>query len=44
MGREFADSDLFSETGFSKSSQYVMAGDSVCVPVLEQIFKVLFNK
>ena len=44
MGFEFADSDLLTEKGFSKSSQYVMAGDSVCVPVLEQIFKVLFNK
>lgn len=43
MGFEFADSDLLTENGFSKSSQYVMAGDSVCVPVLEQIFKVLLN-
>lgn len=44
MGFDFEDSDLLTEKGFSKSSQYVMAGDSVCVPVLEQIFKVLFNK
>ena len=43
MGFEFEDSDLLTEKGFSKSSQYVMAGDSVCVPVLEQIFKVLLN-
>ena len=43
MGFEFEDSDLLTEKGFSKSSQYVMAGDSVCVPVLEQIFRVLFN-
>ncbi len=43
MGFEFEDSDLLTENGFSKSSQYVMAGDSVCVPVLEQIFRVLLN-
>ena len=44
MGFDFEDSDLLTQNGFSRSSQYVMAGDSVCVPVLEQIFKVLFNK
>lgn len=43
MGFDFEDSDLLTEKGFSKSSQYVMAGDSVCVPVLEEIFRVLFN-
>lgn len=43
MGFDFEDSDLLTEKGFSKSSQYVMAGDSVCVPVLEQIFRVLLN-
>ena len=44
MGFEFEDSDLLTKNGFSKSSQYIMAGDSVCVPVLEQIFKNLFQK
>ena len=44
MGFDFEDSDLLTQNGFSKSSQYVMAGDSVCVPVLEQIFKNLFQK
>lgn len=43
MGFEFEDSDLLTKNGFSKSSQYIMAGDSVCVPVLEGIFRELFN-
>lgn len=43
MGFEFKDSELLSKNGFSVSSQYVMAGDSVCVPVLEGIFKNLFK-
>lgn len=43
MGFEFEDSELLSKEGFSNSSQYIMAGDSVCVPVLEGIFKNLFN-
>lgn len=44
MGFNFEDSDLLTENGFSRSSQYIMAGDSVCVPVLEGIFKNLFIK
>lgn len=43
MGFEFEDSELLTKEGFSVSSQYVMAGDSVCVPVLEAIFKKLFK-
>ena len=41
MGFGFADSEKLTEAGFSNSSQYIMAGDSVCVPVLEAIFKKL---
>lgn len=44
MGFNFEDSDLLTKEGFSKSSQYIMAGDSVCVPVLEEIFRNLFLK
>lgn len=44
MGFEFEDSEKLTESGFSNSSQYIMAGDSVCVPVLEGIFDNLFNK
>lgn len=43
MGFEFEDSELLSKEGFSTSSQYIMAGDSVCVPVLEGIFEKLFK-
>lgn len=43
MGFEFGDSELLTKNGFSVSSQYVMAGDSVCVPVLEGIFKSLLK-
>jgi DNA (cytosine-5)-methyltransferase 1 len=38
MGFDYADSDLLTKNGFSVSSQYIMAGDSVCVPVLGSIF------
>lgn len=44
MGFEYEDSELLTNNGFSTSSQYVMAGDSVCVPVLEKIFENLFLK
>lgn len=45
MGFEFEDSELLTQQGFSNSSQYIMAGDSVCVPVLEGIFyNLLVNK
>ena len=43
MGFDYEDSDLLTENKFSVSSQYIMAGDSVCVPILEGIFKNLFN-
>lgn len=43
MGFNFEDSELLTKEGFSKSSQYIMAGDSVCVPVLEEIFRNLFG-
>lgn len=42
MGFEFEDGEKLSQAGFKRQSQYVMAGDSVCVPVLEAIFKNLF--
>lgn len=42
MGFEFEDSEKLTDAGFSRSQQYIMAGDSVCVPVLEGIFKNLF--
>lgn len=41
MGFEYEDSDLLTSHKFSQSAQYIMAGDSVCVPVLEEIFKKL---
>lgn len=41
MGFDYEDSDLLTRHNFSVSSQYVMAGDSICVPVLENIFKNL---
>lgn len=44
MGFEFEDSEKLTKNGFSKSSQYIMAGDSVCVSVLKEIFKKLFKK
>lgn len=44
MGFDYEDSDLLTRNKFSVSSQYVMAGDSVCVPVLENIFKELIVK
>lgn len=43
MGFEFIDSELLTQKGFSINNQYVMAGDSICVPVLEGIFKNLFK-
>lgn len=43
MGFDYEDSDLLTNNGFSVSSQYIMAGDSVCVPVLEGIFKNLLK-
>lgn len=43
MGFNYEDSDILTQNKFSISSQYVMAGDSVAVPVLEAIFKKLFK-
>ena len=41
MGFKYEVSDLLTDNNFSVSSQYIMAGDSVCVPILEGIFKNL---
>lgn len=41
MGFKYEDSDLLTQNGFSISSQYIMAGDSVVIPVLEAILKKL---
>ena len=42
MGFDYEDSDILTENKFSVSSQYIMAGDSVVVTVLEAIFRNLF--
>lgn len=44
MGFDYKDSDLLTKNKFSVSSQYIMAGDSVCVPVLEGILNNLIKK
>jgi len=41
MGFDYEDSDLLTKNGFSVSSQYLMAGDSVVVKILEDIFENL---
>lgn len=41
MGFDYEDCDLLERKGFSTSSLYVMAGDSIVVLVLEEIFKNL---
>ena len=43
MGFDYEDSDLLTENKFSISSQYIMAGDSVVVPILEGIIKELLK-
>lgn len=43
MGFDYQDSDLLTENKFSTSSQYLMAGDSVVVPILEGIIEELIN-
>lgn len=43
MGFDYEDSDLLTKNGFSISSQYLMAGDSVCVPILEGIIREIVN-
>lgn len=44
MGFDYEDADRLLERKFSNSALYRMAGDSVCVPVLESIFKILLDK
>ena len=43
MGFDYKDSDLLTDSKFSISSQYIMAGDSVVVPILEGIIKELIE-
>ena len=43
MGFDYKDSDILTKNGFSVSSQYLMAGDSVVVPILEGIISELYN-
>lgn len=42
MGFDYEDCDILEKNKFSTSALYIMAGDSVVVPVLEEIFKNLF--
>ena len=44
MGFDYEDSDLLTKNKISISSQYLMAGDSVVVTILEGIFKELLKK
>lgn len=44
MGFDFSDADLLMEKRFSQSAMYRMAGDSVCVPVLEMILSNLLER
>lgn len=41
MGFDYSDCDILENHGFKPSALYVMAGDSIVVPVLENIFKNL---
>ena len=41
MGFDYKDSDLLTQNNFSQSSQYLMAGDSIVVPILEGIIREL---
>lgn len=43
MGFEYEDSDLLTNNKISQSNQYIMAGDSIVVPILEEIIKELIN-
>lgn len=43
MGFDYEDSDLLTNNKISVSNQYIMAGDSVCVYILEGIFKQLIK-
>ena len=42
MGMKDDDIDKIQEAGISNTQQYKMAGNSICIPVLEYIFKYLF--
>lgn len=42
MGMRDDDIDKIQEAGISNTQQYKMAGNSICIPVLEYIFKQLF--
>ncbi|HBF1820653.1 TPA: DNA (cytosine-5-)-methyltransferase [Clostridioides difficile] len=44
MGMNDRDIQLINEAGISSSQQYKMAGNSITIPVLEEIFKNLFLK
>lgn len=44
MGLKEDDIDKIQQTGISNTQQYKMAGNSICVPVLEYIFKNLFKE
>lgn len=43
MGMNDDDIDKIQQAGISNTQQYKMAGNSICVPVLEYIFKQLFK-
>ena len=42
MGMRDNDIDKIQAAGISNTQQYKMAGNSICIPVLEAIFKELF--
>ena len=42
MGMRDDDIDKIQQAGISNTQQYKMAGNSICIPVLEAIFKNLF--
>ena len=42
MGMRDDDIDKIQAAGISNTQQYKMAGNSICIPVLEHIFKHLF--
>ena len=42
MGMRDDDIDKIQQAGISNTQQYKMAGNSICIPVLEYIFRNLF--
>ena len=44
MGLKDDDIDKIQEAGISNTQQYKMVGNSICIPVLEYIFKQLFKE